>query len=417
MKITLFEDFKLQQVAAADASRRWQLLILLFMVSLFPFITVPVLKTGFTLPKYIALALVAIPSVVQLISGKVKVEHPSLIPLVSFALFALVSTILAAKPITAWFGVYRYTGFCTYLFCMLLFLLAADFAYPTIIIKWMVAAATLLSCIALLQYLGLKFIPHHSHAALHAYATIGNRNFVGTYTVFILPAAIYFYLRHHKAIWLVSVTLIYAGLLATLTRGAWLALPVPLAIILYHFFKKPPKRKFIYIVCIVLLLTTSVLAPAHDWLLVKRALSIPDQAILALGLFDEAGSGRVFIWKETIKLIRTNWTFGIGPDNLNIPTGPGRYADKAHNIYLEIAVSMGLFAFFSYILFLSLVLRFQRRKHGPLFFTMILAYLLQGFFNIDVVGVMPLFWIVLGLSLAGTTQMHSSPIPCSSPKG
>ena len=33
-------------------------------------------------------------------------------------------------------------------------------------------------------------------------------------------------------------------------------------------------------------------------------------------------------------------------------------------------------------------------------FTMILTYLIQGFFNIDVIMVLPLFWIILGLSQA-----------------
>jgi hypothetical protein len=32
-----------------------------------------------------------------------------------------------------------------------------------------------------------------------------------------------------------------------------------------------------------------------------------------------------------------------------------------------------------------------------MFFSMISTYLIQGFFNIDVIMVLPLFWIVLGL--------------------
>ena len=45
-------------------------------------------------------------------------------------------------------------------------------------------------------------------------------------------------------------------------------------------------------------------------------------------------------------------------------------------------------------------LRSWKDETGLLFFIMILIYLIQGFANIDVVAVMPLFWITLGLSRA-----------------
>lgn len=402
MNPEIFKSYLLQLTHTTKVIDRWKLSVLIFMVSVYPLVAIPGDRTGFTLPKYIALALAATIVLYQIIHGRVQLNHPVLIPLAAFTFFVLISTILAPKPVTAWFGVYRYTGFCTYLFCMILFLLAADFHEPAKIIKWMTAAAALVSFIALLQYLGLNFIPHYFHRGLHPYATIGNRNFVGSYTVFILPAAIFFYLSCRKLFWLGCAALIYAGLLVTLTRGAWIALPLPLLTLLYYFYKEPQNRKYVWIVCIILLLITCLLAPLHDWLLVKRALSIKEQVRLAIHLDDAAGTKRLYIWKEALKLIPANWAFGIGPDHLSIPLRPGYFADKAHNIYIEIAVTMGLFAFFSYLAFLSFFLRTWKNETGFLLFLMILTYLIQGFFNIDVVAVMPLFWITLGLSLANS---------------
>lgn len=63
---------------------------------------------------------------------------------------------------------------------------------------------------------------------------------------------------------------------------------------------------------------------------------------------------------------------------------------------------MGLFAFLSYIAFLSFFLRPWKNESDLIFFVMVLAYLTQGLFNIDVVAVMPLFWITLDLSLANS---------------
>lgn len=411
-------DNSLQQASRnAEKIDQRKTVVLLFMVTLYPLVAVPGSMTGFTLPKYVALALAAAAALALLISGhSIELGRRPFIPLGLFFIFALISTVLAPDPFTAWFGEYRCTGFCTYLFCAILFSLAADCGEPEQalkILKWMGATAALVSFIGVLQYLGFNFISHYYHDRLHPYATIGNRNFVGTYTVFILPAAVFFYLRSRKAFWLGCAALIYAGLLVTLTRGAWIALPLPLLVLLYDFYREPENRKAVWIVCIILLLTTGLLAPAHDWLLIRRAFSIPDQVVQALELADSAGAGRLYIWKEALKLIPANWAFGIGPEHLAIPCSPGVVADKTHNIYLEIAVTMGLFALFSYLWFLSCFLRSWKDRNGLLFFTMILAYLLQGFFNIDVVGVMPLFWITLGLSLA---QGSSSP-KLSSPLG
>lgn len=393
---------------STEKAARRKALPLYLMAALYPFIVIPGQPSGFTLPKYAALALAAAGALTVLLSNRSLEFHRTYIPLGLFIAFALTSTVLAPDPLKAWFGVYRYTGFCTYLFCAILFLLAADCSKPKnalTILKWMSAAAAVVSLIAVLQYLGFNFIPHYIHDRMHPYATIGNRNFVGTYTVFILPAAIYFYLHRRKAVWLGCTALIYAGLLVSLTRGAWLALPLPLLILFCDYSLKQKNRKAIWILILILLLTTALLAPVHDWMLLKRALSIPDQLLLALEMEERAGAGRIYIWKETLKLIPANWAFGVGPDHLDLPAPPGFTIDKAHNIYLEIAATMGLFALFAYLWFLFSFLRPGKGKHRFLFFTMTLAYLIQGFFNIDVIGVMPLFWITLGLSL---TQERSS---------
>lgn len=39
-----------------------------------------------------------------------------------------------------------------------------------------------------------------------------------------------------------------------------------------------------------------------------------------------------------------------------------------------------------------------------MFFSMIFTYLIQGFFNIDVIMVLPLFWIILGLYQANMEE-------------
>lgn len=158
---------------------------------------------------------------------------------------------------------------------------------------------------------------------------------------------------------------------------------------------------------------TLLLAPVKDGLIVKRVLSISGEMESAVKLEQEAGSFRMCIWKETIKLLPEYWALGMGPDNLyhaDIRTPNGSLADKVHNIYLEIAVTMGIFALLAYLVFLMVILKPHPGEGGFLFFIMLLTYLIQGFFNIDVISVMPLFWIVLGL-----TYNHKYKNPVSEP--
>lgn len=375
-------------------------LILFFMVAVYPLVFSTGM-TGFTLPKYLFLALVSTLALFLIIRHRTKLLHPAFIPLGLFIAFTAISAVLAHEPLTAWIGLYRYTGFSTYIFCVILFITATASNKPEKVLGYMVACAVLVSLIAVLQYLGINFIlPHKAFSREHSvYATIGNPNFLATYTVFILPAAIMLYLRKLKPILLIAAAIIYAGLLVSLTRGAWLAfLPVNLILVYYCCNKKTFKSlgKLYIVFCVV----TCFLLPVHDWFMLKCALTISDQVTAAVRLEDRGGSGRVQIWKETVKIIGRNWAFGVGPDSFRLRRSTHTVDDKAHNIYLEIAVTMGVFALISYLYFLSFFLRPWNNEPGFILFLMVFAYLVQGFFNIDVIAVMPLFWIVLGLSLA-----------------
>jgi O-antigen ligase len=168
-----------------------------------------------------------------------------------------------------------------------------------------------------------------------------------------------------------------------------------------YYLRKRTLIKSFGIILLTLAIVTALLLPAHNGNLNKRAISIGDSISAGFESDDSAGSGRMYIWKETIKLIPDNWAFGVGPDNLiykGIYFGPLEPIDKAHNIYLETAVTMGIPALLFYLAFLSFFI-FRRCKNDKefMFFSMISTYLMQGFFNIDVIMVLPLFWIVLGL--------------------
>jgi putative inorganic carbon (HCO3(-)) transporter len=70
--------------------------------------------------------------------------------------------------------------------------------------------------------------------------------------------------------------------------------------------------------------------------------------------------------------------------------------DKAHNEYLNIAVSAGIPSLIAYLTLVFVVLKNSVSKEKNLLLAVIIAYLVQAFFNISVVSVAFLFWILLG---------------------
>ena len=116
---------------------------------------------------------------------------------------------------------------------------------------------------------------------------------------------------------------------------------------------------------------------------------------------------------------------GAGPENLKealkqtknkraIEYGvlTGHTVDKAHNDFLHIAAVSGIPALLFYIFFIFSILVKQRKNifncsvQSTIALT-VFAYLIQSLFNISVIAVAPLFWVLLGL-LANKNQQVST---------
>ncbi|NMB97744.1 MAG: O-antigen ligase family protein [Clostridiaceae bacterium] len=362
-------------------------------------------------------------------------RHKALIPLAFFMIFMIISALRARDAEVAFLGLqntfyvplttsvltlipfeaHRFTGFTTYFFCVFLFLIASQEDDHEWLLKISIGGAVIVASIAVLQFYKFDIIKHVfvNMKGNPLSATMGNSNFLATYLVFLIPAPICYYLQSRRNTWLVATGIIYAGLLVSTTRGAWLAAGLVFIFIVIHtllkVFKEKNKEdiirtlKLIIILILTFLFITIILNSFNDDIFL-RIQSIPEQMGKAARLDDSAGSSRMYIWKKAFEVFLKNWAFGIGPDHLIyeeiiMPGNNAVIADKVHNIYLEIATTMGIFALISYIVFLSFFLRKWKNTTGFVYFSMILTYLIQGLFNIDVIMVLPIFWIILGFAL------------------
>lgn len=397
---------------------------LFLMLCIFPLLVIPNKLGYFYFPRYIMLGVLAILCIPNLLKNNNRKLLKTYIPLILYMICILISSIKAKDSQTAWIGLFgerflpmqgdanslgianinRFTGFSTIIFCVILFFTAYKTEKSDKFIEYMICCASIVGFIAILQHFGINIVPHEAlRDKFPPYGTIGQHNFLATYTVFILPAAIYKFIMSKNQMWVPCIALIYSGLLVSTTRGAWIALGISMVIMCIYYLRQKQYRKSFIIVIAVMAIVTAILLPTNNGYLIKRLFSIPTNISSGLNLEDSAGSNRLYIWKQVVRHIPANWAFGVGPDNLiysGIWLGSNNIVDKAHNIYLETAVTMGIPALIFYLTFLNFFLRPWKTDKGFMFFSMISTYLIQGFFNIDVIMVLPLFWIILGFSQA-----------------
>lgn len=386
---------------------------LVFMVTVYCLMVVPLGGDYFYLPRAVALALVSVAAGYSYFKENGFTGLKKSPSLLLFLLLVVISSILGMDPVNSWFGYPRCTGLSTYLFCALLFFIAAqNWGQGKTILRYAVYTGILVAALAVLQWFNLNLVPHELvRDSMISYSTMANPNFLASYVVFLLPAAMLWWIQERRGIWLGASAILFAALLVTVTRGAWIAFVLAGFYILVLVFKGKYPRKEFWLLLVALMVVFLLLAPTRGGLIIKRAFSIPLEVDAAVKLDGDAGSGRMHIWKESLKILPSNWAWGIGPENLkyfDIEPIKGVYADKAHNIFIEILVTMGIFAFIAFIVFLIKIIKIPENDDEEVIFLMIITYLLQGFFNIDVIMVMPLFWIVMGFSLGSKIKIQSS---------
>jgi len=140
---------------------------------------------------------------------------------------------------------------------------------------------------------------------------------------------------------------------------------------------------------------------------------------------EKLGSSRGYIWSRSLPLIKDTLILGTGPDTFvfDFPQGDliGKYyaydtpnivVDKAHNLYLQIAINYGVIALLGFVAIMliyiidSIKLYALKKQYeeaqmlGATTCLGVVGYLFAGIFNDSTVSVAPVFWIILGVGVA-----------------
>ena len=138
-------------------------------------------------------------------------------------------------------------------------------------------------------------------------------------------------------------------------------------------------------------------------------------------------NGRLDIWKTSINIFKSYPLTGIGYDNFYLAYHKGKYykivfitdkngnqkaikryfhiVDNPHNVYLHVLVSTGILGFIPYMLLLLIASLVCLKYKNIVLTSAFVAYSIQAFANINVIQVVPIYFIIIGLILSQTKEL------------
>lgn len=294
------------------------------------------------------------------------------------------------------------------------------------LLKGVVIIAIFVAIYGILQHYLLDFLPRSSTRIgyTRSFAFFGNPNFYGSYLVLVTMLAIPLFLnaisKRTYIVYLISIWLFVVNALFSNTRSSWVGLFIGFCfftafIVLrqQHLFK----RWLTLVVTVVLLVIIIDFSEQGQYFNRMSDTMEDNYHVFTNQATGHEGSGRFYIWQNSVPLIKEYLWFGSGPDTFGLVFPPNEeegdklfnlYVDKAHNEYLQMAITFGVPALIVYLLLVYSVLRQAiealRFISGNDYIIQlgliaaILGYLGQAFFNISFVAVAPIFWALLGFT-------------------
>lgn len=338
----------------------------------------------------------------------------------------LLSTILSRDiSFSLWGSPYRAGGFVTFTFYMLFAILAfliikrEDWKK---ILDWSLVVGWLVGLVAIFQ----KFQIFSN--LLHPYdsppSTTGNSSWLAIYMLLLFFVALGLFFQNNsnkKQSWRIfyGITLVFFSFVIIISnsRSSYLGL---LAGFLYFILLFPQKNWKIRIVQISGIILVLMAASLVVYVNVRPMLpsSIRNiQFFSRLSLKPLAEESRFSVWQVSLQAIKEKPILGWGPENFQIgfdkfydpslPKIAGIWWDRAHNIFLDTAVSEGILGLIAYLaLFAILFWQLQKIKgrensiHAHMLQGAILAYFIADFFSFDSFVMYIALFLIVGYSFS-----------------
>lgn len=219
------------------------------------------------------------------------------------------------------------------------------------------------------------------------FSKFGSHNHLGDFLVLPMLVCLYAVTKENKRLYTLPFLFFFPCFLLSYSRSAYMSFLLVGSVFLANILWKSKYKKkllvpvvlFSFVVSIVLLFFFATvfesryspfLNPVHKILAVKFGLK-----------FKHFGANRPEYWKTAIKSINEKPYFGVGPGNFVYASAkyssiPNYRTHSSHNIFLDVLVEYGLFAFICFTGIIILIIMYAFKSH-PLYFLLFIALLIN----------------------------------------
>jgi putative inorganic carbon (HCO3(-)) transporter len=360
-----------------------------------------------------------------LMTRSVEIKRTPLdLPWAVFLASAVASTILAANPNVAVFGIYsRYDGLLTIVTYAALFWLSIQaLSGPDdarALLRVLLASGYVVAAVAMIQ----SVTDYQAQRQIvPGYGTLGNSNVLGAFLAMVCPLAYGELIEARtwsaRILALNALVVPSAALLLTFSRSAWLGAAVAFVVILAG------ERRAVSRIAIagaaLVLISAIALASVniHGGLGLERALEARARSVLDLSSWQ---ASRLHIWHDSVTLIASRPVFGYGPDNVGLvfplfqtgnwaplPGGLAQPIDKAHAETLQVAATQGLVGLGAYafmiVAFIRAFWKGRRNRMALPIFAGWVGYQVTLQLNFSAPAAALPFWIFAAAAIESWTQ-------------
>ncbi|MBQ8472707.1 MAG: O-antigen ligase family protein [Bacilli bacterium] len=368
-------------------------------------------------------------SLITYIISKIKNFKFNKYEIIVFILMILssLSLINAISIDEALFGRYgRYEGLFVILSYYIYILIGMNIKnkkYLKIIISFIILIGLINVFYGLLQVDIIKNFFLVKNKWIYARGFLGNSMFYGTLMSICYPLVLGTFLKTdniiNKIISYILVLIFSLGVVISGNMSSYVAVIFTFLLILFDSLKYLIKKNkdglyqvLLFIFSIISFVTILLFITFFNDTLKSDLLEFKNEttSISQGEVKEDFGTGRIYIWKNTILKIKEN-PYGIGIDNFYnafypplIDSRSGFPVDKAHNDYLQKMLCEGIIPGTLFIILLLIIFFKNLFKHkNNLNYGLFLAftsYSIQAFFNISMTRVAPIYFIIMGLLIS-----------------
>lgn len=385
-------------------------LYLIFIIGIIPLIITPTGQDIFNDLKIFASVMATIIMFIVCILQKKdnKLDIVDILVLI-FGILLILSTIFSEDLNLSVWGLPRcregIISLITYL--LIFFIFYKNYSYSEKTLDVIFIIASVISIYGMLQFFKidpLLNVPNNEFRGIVT-STIGQRNFVGTYCTLLLPVSLGIFIKKGYRRYFLYSALIFGLMIASTTRSSWIAFIFYAAVLMIYSIRRKLYTIRLSLFAATLLIIFCGINYGTDNAIMERVYTVFTDAGNVHS--DTSGSTRIYIWKKTFPMILDKPLLGSGPDTfkLEFTKGPVKYEPlyyKAHNEYLQIALTEGLIALAVYLTLVIIILYrlIKNYNNGIQFwilFCSINGYLIQAFFNISFISTAVIYWAMLGI--------------------